>query len=84
MEWKTIAQVLMLDSETINHIARLEIHDRVKEVFKEWLENALDLLSSQKYPLSWYGLNQLLIDSQLEKIANEYFEFLKSCDKHLF
>ena len=60
--WKKIGEVLGLD---VGHIAAKynDIDEQVRQVFQQWFENASGLPRSEYYPLSWHGLNELLVDS---------------------
>ena len=81
VHWRQIGEVLGLD---VGHIAaqhKDDIDGQVRQVFTKWLENASELPNNEYYPLSWYGLNELLMDSELTEIAKNYFIFLDSCNK---
>ncbi len=84
LQWKRIAEVLGLDDVTIDHIENqyADKDEQVRQVFKKWFDNASELLRSQFYPLTWYGLNELLIDSEMKEIAKQYFAFLETCDNY--
>ena len=70
-KWNTIAASLGLNDAKINNI-QSDHHsnvDRVRAVYREWLDNTVGLPSADKYPLSWSGLIRLLGDSQLQNFA---------------
>ena len=76
--YKTIANVLGLEQAKIDIIDHsTEYSDRVGKVLQEWLQNANQLPND--YPLTWDGLRQILIDSELANVATEFFEVLKDC-----
>ena len=80
VHWKRIAEVLGLDDvELITTQHKDNVDEQVRQVFRRWLENASELPWSEHYPLSWRGLNELLIDSDLAEIAKHFFEFLDTC-----
>ena len=79
VHWKEIGQVLGLDVGRIAAQHKDDIDQQVRQVFRKWVENASELPNSQYYPLSWHGLNELLVDSELTEIAKNYFAFLDTC-----
>ena len=73
MHYKDIADVLQLDDgarATIRH------EDGIDEVFKHWDKNAAGLPGHEHYPHTWQGLWNVLRDSNLEEIAQQFFDFL--------
>lgn len=80
LKWEEIANTLVLDHkiDIIKGDQRATAADRVKAVFGEWLENAVQLPKHDKYPLTWDGLVQLLKDSGLGTFALEVDEALRS------
>ena len=56
--------------ESIERNYRVDL-DRVIEVLKQWLDNAINMPNARKYPKSWTGLCQLLDDGELGEVAKE-------------
>lgn len=79
--WKRIANTLKLETSTIKNIQKscVDDNERIQEVFQVWFHNASALPNGDSYPLSWYGLNELLKDSDLATIAERYFKILEKC-----
>ena len=79
--WKRIAKTLKLETPKITSIQRSseDDDDRIAAVFQVWFENATAMANSDSYPLSWYGLNEILKDSELAGIADRFFKFLEKC-----
>ena len=76
-QWRTIADVLGLDNAIIAQIELRELDaDKIQEVFHVWFQNAAQLPRAHYYPLSWWGLNELLKDSDLSAVAKNYFSIL--------
>lgn len=76
--WHRIGSNLGIELNLLDGIQRQEHDDaeRMRKVFIKWLDNASGLPNSDKYPLSWCGLAQLLADSGKSAEATEYFNFL--------
>ncbi len=85
MRWKAVADVLGLSVAEKNRIQaeKASFIDRMEEVFDIWFRDDDKISNRRHYPISWYGLNELLIDSQVSTIAKEYFKFLDGCDDDL-
>lgn len=78
-DYRTIAATLGLSSNTVIVIERdTEFTDRINKVFYKWLNNANELPNN--YPLSWEGLRNILIDSELAAVAEKFFSILKDVD----
>ena len=52
----------------------------MRDVFSEWLKNAVGLPNASKYPKSWKGLLNLLIESELGEVAKELCTALMAAD----
>ena len=84
IHWKRIARILELTPSHITRIQHIQrsgydYSDCVEEVFQVWFCNASVLPKSEEYPLSWYGLAQLLNTAGLSPVAKEYFKVLDNC-----
>ena len=84
--WRTIARKLGLEVETpgcIQNIAMRNFNDNnecVREVFGKWLENAIGLPNAERYPKSWEGLLNLLVDSDIGEVATTLRTALTAAD----
>ena len=81
VHWKKIGKVLGVDVAYIAAQHKDDIDEQVQQVFTKWLENASELPNAEYYPLSWDGLKELLIDSELTEVAKNFFAFLDTCKK---
>lgn len=77
-DYRTIAATLGVDDATLTTIEKTnEFPSRIDKVFNVWLQNANQLPQADSYPLTWDGLRELLKDSDLANVADEYFEVLE-------
>ena len=75
-KWEIIAANLCLDN--IGNIRSDKCSsetDKSNQVFTEWLNNASQL-NGGKYPKTWKGLEDLLNDSELAQVREEFFNAL--------
>ena len=79
-KWCKIAEYLGLNPNKVKSIRRdcHDDHERVTEVFFEWLNNANQLPNSRKYPKKWSGLIRLLKDSELGELAEDLWSALNA------
>lgn len=72
-KWKDIATRLGFLPAVIKTIANpgagKEPDDCITDIFQKWLENAVALPRHNRYPKTWRGLCNLLLDSELGEAA---------------
>ena len=75
-KWEIVASNLRLDNiGNIKSDKHSSETDKVEQVFTEWLNNAPQL-NGGKYPKTWKGLEDLLNDSELAQVREEFFNAL--------
>ena len=80
VNWKTVAQVLGLESGDIVCIDKNQYDERSRmtAVFQRWFENANSLPNARRYPKKWSGVIKLLQDSRLGELAENVKKALKA------
>ena len=78
--WKRIATRLGIEHGNIDSIDRQYHNDRDKviAVLGWWLDDAVNLPNSSRYPGSWQGLIELLHDAELGQPAVKLYTALSS------
>ena len=77
--WRTIASVIQLPDSDIHNI-QAKFDDNVRraeEVFTKWINNYPLLPKSERYGLSWEGLQNILDDSGFSQVAINFFDALE-------
>ena len=83
-KWRNVAEILGLNIAVIQTIGwGRNPEDSIHQVFLKWLENASELPNNYRYPLSWRGLHNLLVDSNSGEAAAELKVALSSKCKAL-
>ncbi len=75
-KYQEIGATLRIQHWVMESIETKQHKDRMGEVFKCWDENAAGLDGKDRYPHTWQGLSNILNDSKLIEIRNEFFDFL--------
>lgn len=78
--WRNICLFLGLE-DFLNSIAvsTLSNEEKLIQVFKKWIDNGILLSNSDRYPYSWRGLHNILIDAEKASISIAYFSILDKC-----
>ena len=81
-KWRNIGEILGLRRAVIETIENpgsgTRPEDCIRNVFAKWLDNAPQLPRYSRYPLTWRGLHNLLLDSEHSAAANELAIALRS------
>lgn len=86
--WRKIGDQLGMESNTLNYIdhKNYTAADKFGKVINRWKEDASALPGKIDYPYTWEGLRTMLVDIEMEQVAVDFFEFLKTlqldCQTH--
>ena len=73
-KWKDIGTLMRIENATLNnfeHKHRGESKEQCRDVLQTWREQG-----SEKYPVTWSGLLEVLKDVQLKEVSRELEEVL--------
>ena len=74
-DWERIGEILGFrppEIETIRHAGSGKTPTRcLSDVFSRWIENAVKMPSSERYPWNWTGFYNMLVDSKHGATAND-------------
>ena len=78
--WRQIATRLGFELGEIESVEENHHRNdsRITAVLRRWFENARSLSNASRYPKSWQGLINLLIDAELGEVAEEMRKVLSS------
>ena len=75
-KWKDIGTLMEIENATLNRFAHRhqgDLKEQCRDVLQTWLEGGS---VSEKYPVTWSGLMEVLKDVQLKVISCEFEEAL--------
>ena len=70
-KWKDIGTLMRIENATLNKFAhrhQSDLKEQCRDVFQMWLEGGS---RSERYPVTWSGLLEVLEDVQLKEISRE-------------
>ncbi len=81
MTWNSIGTALAISNAELAGYKKRHMEDSndcIREVYSRWLENGGQLANSRTYPVSWKGLYNLLLDCELQELAEKLCEALRA------
>ena len=75
--YANVADALQLEQYKRDAIEKVPYENRITEVLKHWTQNA-----AGGYPVTWQGLYDILDDSELTVLANQFFDYLERHESH--